>query len=80
MARQINIDDKLDRWRYTCLRGHCSWEATNHHFWCQACANRYDVAQAFDELVDRQSRERLPRDTVELVTDAGPYRALRANH
>jgi len=34
----VRIEDRMDRWRFTCPRGHRSWEPTNHHFWCQQCA------------------------------------------
>ncbi|SHG77794.1 hypothetical protein [Halobaculum gomorrense] len=72
--REINLDDQIDRWRYTCPRGHRNWEATNNHFWCCECARQKGVDGVFHELRDAKDRELLSRDEVRLITSAGPYR------
>ncbi|RAW46903.1 hypothetical protein DQW50_00475 [Halorubrum sp. 48-1-W] len=69
----VRIEDRQDRWRYVCPRGHRSWEPTNHHFWCQQCAASDDVDGVFEELSDRKTGALLARDRVRLVTQAGPY-------
>jgi len=74
MAREtVRIEDRLDRWRYTCPRGHRSWEPTNHHFWCQKCARHTGVDGVFHELRDKKTGAEIPRDRVRLVTAVGPY-------
>lgn len=68
--REIKLADPADRWRYCCPRGHRSWEPTNHHFWCQQCAQAHGgPGPEFDELRDRKTDELLERDAVELVED-----------
>jgi hypothetical protein len=69
----IEIDDKTDRWRYVCPRGHRTWEPTNNHFWCQQCARVAGVEPAFDQLQDRRDGRLLDRDEVRLLTPVGPY-------
>ena len=74
MSREtVRIEDRMDRWRYVCPRGHRSWEPTNHHYWCQKCA-RYDgVDGVFYELRDKKTGAEIPRERVRLVTPVGPY-------
>ena len=69
----VEIENRHDRWRYVCPVGHRSWEPTNHHFWCKRCAQREDVDATFDELRDRKTDELIGRDSVRLMTPAGPY-------
>jgi hypothetical protein len=73
----INIDDRMDRWRYRCPHGHASWEPTNNHFWCQACARSTihdeDVDPSFTHLLDQRTGEELAREDVRLLTEAGAY-------
>jgi len=69
----VRIEDRQDRWRYVCPRGHRSWEPTNHHFWCQKCATRDEVDGVFYRLSDRKTGAALTRECVRLVTPAGPY-------
>jgi len=71
--RAIQIEDRQDRWRFTCPRGHRSWEPTNHHFWCQQCARQPDVDGVFYELRDRKTGNLLDRSEVRLMTPHGPY-------
>lgn len=71
--RVVRIEDRTDRWRFVCPRGHRSWEPTNHHFWCAKCARRRDVDGVFFQLVDRKTREKFERSEIRLVTPAGPY-------
>ena len=69
----VRIEDRQDRWRYVCPRGHRSWEPTNHHFWCQQCAASEDVDGVFHELRDKKTGANLERKQVRLVTPIGPY-------
>ena len=72
MGVQINLDDTMHRWRWTCPNGHRNWEPTNNHFWCQACA-RLNEDPVFHELHDKRAGKNYDRDDLELVTDCGPY-------
>lgn len=63
----IDLDDPLDRYRFTCPRGHTDWQRTDGHFWCRSCANGWDVDPVFLELTDRKTREQLARDRVEFA-------------
>lgn len=76
----INLDDRTDRWRYRCPHGHNSWEPTNNHFWCQQCARAVDhddeVDPSFHYLYDQRTDEKLERDDLRLLTDAGAYDAI----
>lgn len=69
----VRIEDRQDRWRFVCPRGHRSWEPTNHHFWCQQCATSEDVDGVFHELLDRKTGAKLERERVRLMTPVGPY-------
>ena len=69
----VRIEDRQDRWRYMCPRGHRSWEPTNHHFWCRNCAASDDYDGVFHTLRDRKTGAELTRDRVRLVTPVGPY-------
>ena len=74
MERQpVEIEDRTDRWRFTCPNGHRSWEPTNHHFWCQKCARAGGVDGVFQKLRDRREDQLLAREEVRLLTPAGPY-------
>ena len=69
----VRIEDRQDRWRFVCPRGHRSWEPTNHHFWCQQCAANKDVDGVFYELLDKKTGAKLEREYIRLMTRAGPY-------
>ena len=69
----VRIEDRQDRWRFVCPRGHRSWEPTNHHFWCQYCARSDEADGVFHELLDKKTGAELERERVRLVTEAGPY-------
>lgn len=69
----VNIEDRTDRWRFTCPNGHRSWEPTNHHFWCQKCARQKGVDGTFEELHDRRENRLISRENVQLLTPVGPY-------
>jgi hypothetical protein len=75
MSEPVKIQDRQDRWRFTCPRGHRTWEPTNHHFWCARCARAQDVDGVFHELRDRRDGRLLAREEVRLLTPAGPYDA-----
>ena len=74
----VDLEDETDRWRFTCPRGHRDWEPTNNHFWCAACARTLadEVDPEFKQLWDKREGERLERDDVRLMLDAGSYRDL----
>lgn len=63
----IDLSDPLDRYRFTCPRGHTDWERTNSHFWCRSCANGWDVDPVFNELTDRKTRELVERDRIQFA-------------
>jgi hypothetical protein len=69
----VRIEDGTARWRFTCPRGHRSWEPTNHHFWCPQCTQVDGVDGVCHELRDRKSGECYERDEVRLLTPLGPY-------
>nr|WP_240729987.1 hypothetical protein [Halalkalirubrum salinum] len=69
----VRIEDRQDRWRYVCPRGHRSWEPTNHHFWCQKCAAHPEMDGVFHELRDRKTDDLLDRSQVRLLDRVGPY-------
>jgi hypothetical protein len=69
----VRIEDEYDRWRFVCPNGHRSWEPTNNHFWCHACARTAEVDGVFHELHDKQTGDLVARDRIELVTPGGPY-------
>ncbi|RYJ13399.1 hypothetical protein ELS19_05080 [Halogeometricum borinquense] len=71
--RVVRIEDRADRWRYTCPQYHRTWEPTNHHFWCERCSKIDEVDAVFYELHDRKTGERLKRDEVQLLDRTGPY-------
>ena len=76
----IDLDDEIDRWKWVCPRGHRSWEATNHNFWCAECARTYagdDYDPEFDELHNLATNETVHRDDLRLLTRVGPYDTLR---
>lgn len=69
----VRIENRLDRWRFVCPRGHRSWEPTNHHFWCHKCAAHPDVDGVFYQLLDRKTKKKFERSEVQLLTPVGPY-------
>ncbi|WP_255192145.1 hypothetical protein [Natronobeatus ordinarius] len=74
------MDDEIDRWKWVCPRGHRSWEATNHHFWCAECARTYagdDYDPDFEALHNLATDETVHRDDLRLLTRVGPYDTLR---
>ena len=79
MVVKIHLDDEGDRWRFVCPRGHRTWEPTNHHFWCQACAESpdLDIDPVFHELHDLTTGDELERGDVRLVTEMGEYADIR---
>jgi 5-methylcytosine-specific restriction endonuclease McrA len=74
----IALDDKTDRWKWVCPRGHRSWEPTNHHFWCQKCARRDGSDGVFHKLRNRATGNLRERDELELKTPHGPYEGRSA--
>lgn len=72
---RIELDSERDRWKWTCPRGHRSWEPTNDHFWCKRCAAGHDDADpVFRRLKNRATGEVVPREELVLVPPAGPSR------
>jgi len=70
----VNIEDRVDRWRFTCPNGHRSWEPTNHHFWCAKCArDAVETDGVFHALRDKRDGREIAREDVRLVDRVGPY-------
>jgi hypothetical protein len=69
----VRIEEKDDRWRFVCPRGHRTWEPTNHHFWCQQCARADECDGVFHQLRDKKTGREYERDEVQLLTVSGPY-------
>jgi hypothetical protein len=80
----IRLDEEADRWRWTCPKGHRSWEPTNGHFWCQRCAQVArdhgddDVDPVFYQLHDDASDETYSREEIDLMTPLGAYEGARS--
>jgi hypothetical protein len=70
----VRIENRSDRWRFVCPRGHRTWEPTNYHFWCQSCARLREADGVFHRLRDRKTGREFDRDDVQLRTEAGPYK------
>ena len=76
----IEIDTRYaaERWRYVCPRGHIDWRATPEGFVCEDCedsgedgnGNAKEAIGRFAALLDRRSRERIPRERVSVVRTA----------
>ena len=70
----VVIDRRQDahRWRYTCPNGHTSWDRTNSHLWCPACARAAahddDVDPEHYELLDKSAEKLIPRDCVQVIS------------
>lgn len=64
-ANPIEIDTRYaaERWPYICPRGHVDWAVTPTGFHCHACED-FGGEGRFSYLLDRRSRERIPRDRV----------------
>lgn len=63
---RIDTRNANERWRYACPTParHVDWRVVDGEFHCQSCD------EYFDELVNRETRERVARDEIELV---GPH-------
>lgn len=64
---ELDTDDPIQRWRYRCPRGHSQYEPTNHHWWCQRCAQAWDVDPEFTQLVDKVTGDTYERDEVTIL-------------
>lgn len=65
---KVELENKTDRWRFTCPSGHRSWEPTNYHFWCQQCARTLSdkVEPEFEQLHDKKTGQLIARDEIDL--------------
>ncbi|PSQ19577.1 hypothetical protein BRD00_01565 [Halobacteriales archaeon QS_8_69_26] len=63
-AIEIDADDELDRWRFTCPNGHTNWEPTNNHVWCATCSRLHEVDPGYDVLIDRKKDREVPWENV----------------
>ena len=50
--------------RLVCPNGHQTWERTAGRFWCDDCSRIHDVDPVFDELVDPDTGDTVPRTEV----------------
>lgn len=69
MAREIDVTDTVDKWRYVCPEGHRSWEVTPNYFWCKICSNHETGldgtdSATFEELRDLTDESLVHRDDV----------------
>lgn len=70
----VDLSNELERWRYTCPRGHFggSWSPTNSHIYCNGCRRQMDAGEDVSpehyELVDTKTGERIPYSAFEFVT------------
>lgn len=80
MEVRIQVND-ADHLGYVYPPGHRSWEPTNHHFWCQACAESLDpgVDPVFHALHDLRTGTELDREDVQLLTEMGQCPDLRGS-
>ena len=69
----VHLENRRDRWRFVCPRGHQTWEPTNHHFWCKQCARAEGLDGVFHRLRDRKTGREYDRQEVQLLTLSGPY-------
>lgn len=79
-GERIEIDTRYaaERWRYVCPRGHIDWRATPDGFVCHACESDGENGAAaeatangrFAVLLDRRTRERIPRERIRVVETA----------
>ncbi|WP_231183518.1 hypothetical protein [Haladaptatus sp. DYF46] len=63
---KVKIAKQSQKWRYRCPNGHTTWEPTNNHLWCRACARQLDVDPEFWELYDSKTHEAIPRERLVL--------------
>lgn len=69
----IDRSDDLDRFRFTCPRGHTTWDRTNNHIWCPSCRREgehgADVDPEWYVVYDKQREEKIPWEQVTLAED-----------
>ncbi len=67
----IEIDTRYaaERWRYICPMGHIDWRVTEEGFVCPACEQTREDGR-FSALLERRSRERIPRERIRVVETA----------
>ena len=68
----IDRRQEADKWRYVCPNGHTSWDRTNSHLWCPACASAADHDDDIDpehyEVLDKSAEKLIPWDCVKVVS------------
>lgn len=69
----IDRRDALNRYRFTCPRGHTTWDRTNNHIWCPSCRQEAehgaDVDPEWFVVLDNQTDEEIPWERVRLAED-----------
>ena len=69
----IDRSDALDRYRYTCPRGHTTFSPTNSHLWCGSCRQENehgaDVDPEWYVVYDKKNDEKIPWENVTLAED-----------
>jgi len=74
-APEVVIDrrDALDRYRFTCPRGHTTWDRTNNHIWCGSCRQEgehgADVDPEWYVVYDNKEDREIPWAQVTLAED-----------
>jgi len=65
---RIDTTNILERWRWTCPapQRHSDWRVVDGIFECRSCG------ETFEEIVDKQTDERIPWSAVELIDPRMP--------
>lgn len=74
---EIDRSVAVERWRFTCPKGHSDWDQTNNHVWCRGCrraieAGHTDIEAEYYEILDQQTGETIPWSSVNLVEPSDP--------
>lgn len=70
---RVRIDRSVpsEKYRYTCPRGHSSWDPCGNHLWCGECARQHarkdeEIETEYWELEDQVTGEAIPYSAVVL--------------
>ncbi|WP_158855607.1 hypothetical protein [Halorhabdus sp. CUG00001] len=64
------IEDKVDKWRFTCPEGHNDWRVWDGVFSCRTCKRNLDAGadaqSVHDHLIDQKTGEKVTRDDLQI--------------